>query len=136
MRTDTVSIQIRFSDIDWMGHVNNAVYLNYIEKARIDFFKTAALKIDWRQIGIILARTEINYKMPALLEDDLYVKTRCSRIGTKSFDLSFSIFKKMKAETIEIANGLTVLVCYDYSTSQSVELPQEWKDWLAEENSI
>ena len=74
--------------------------------------------------------------MPALLEDDLYVKTRCSRIGTKSFDLSFSIFKKLKAETIEIANGLTVLVCYDYSKSQSVELPQEWKDWLAEENSI
>lgn len=136
MRTDTVSIQIRFSDIDWMGHVNNAVYLNYIEKARIDFFKTAALKIDWKKVGIILARTEINYKMPALLEDDLYVKTWCSRTGTKSFDLSFLIYKKLKAETIEIANGLTVLVCYDYSTSQSVDLPQEWKDWLAEENSI
>ncbi|HRE23498.1 MAG TPA: thioesterase, partial [Bacteroidia bacterium] len=39
-------IQIRFSDIDWMGHVNNAVYLSYIEKARIDFSERLPLNIN------------------------------------------------------------------------------------------
>ncbi|MBS1765251.1 MAG: acyl-CoA thioesterase [Bacteroidetes bacterium] len=136
MRTNIASIQIRFSDIDWMGHVNNAVYLNYIENARIDFFNSAALNINWREWGIILARTEINYRVPAVLHDKLFVKTWCSRIGAKSFDLSFLIYKNENGEIINIADGITVLVCYDYSKSQSVALPQHWKEWLEEENKV
>ena len=85
-------IQIRFSDIDWMGHVNNAVYISYIEKARIDFSERLPLNINWRETGFILARTQINYRHPALLNDNISVRTWCTRVGTKSFDLGFEVF--------------------------------------------
>ncbi len=114
-----------------MGHVNNATYITYLEIARLDYFKEAGAQIDWRQVGFILARTEINYVQPVLLTDQLFVRTWCTRVGTKSFNLSYSIFKNQNSEEIEVANALTVLVCYDYENRKSVEMPEEWKKFLA-----
>ncbi|HCI58069.1 MAG: acyl-CoA thioesterase [Bacteroidetes bacterium] len=123
-------IQIRFSDIDWMGHVNNAVYLSYIEKARIDFSERLPLNINWRETGFILAQTQINYRHPALLNDNISVRTWCTRVGTKSFDLGFEVFKTTDNNKIILADGLTVLVCYNYRLSVSENLPKEWKKLL------
>jgi acyl-CoA thioester hydrolase len=130
MPTTLTPIQIRFSDIDWMGHVNNAVYLSYIEKSRIDFFDQSEIKINWRQTGFILARTEINYKQPVLLNDTIYVKTWCTAIGNKSFTLNFEIIKKTETSQTIVADGITVLVCYNYALSQSEKIPDEWKNLL------
>ncbi|MCC7513280.1 MAG: acyl-CoA thioesterase [Bacteroidia bacterium] len=123
-------IQIRFSDIDCMGHVNNAVYLSYIEKARIDFSERLPLNINWRETGFILAQTQINYRHPALLNDNISVRTWCTRVGTKSFDLGFEVFKTTDNNKIILADGLTVLVCYNYRLSVSENLPEEWKKLL------
>ena len=123
-------IQIRFPDIDCMGHVNNAVYLSYIEKARIDFSERLPLNINWRETGFILAQTQINYRHPALLNDNISVRTWCTRVGTKSFDLGFEVFKTTDNNKIILADGLTVLVCYNYRLSVSENLPEEWKKLL------
>lgn len=123
-------VQIRFADVDWMGHVNNAVYLSYLELARLDYFKQANTIIDWRKTGFILAHIDINYIMPVLLTDNLFVKTRCTKTGNKSFDLSHSLFKKEDGHETEMANAMTVLVCYDYESKKSVVIPHEWKKFL------
>ena len=53
-------IQIRFHDIDQLGHVNNANYLTYFEVARMAYFKTLVKKeIDWESTGLILANTSV-----------------------------------------------------------------------------
>jgi acyl-CoA thioester hydrolase len=130
MRIASTSVQIRFSDIDWMGHVNNAVYLTYLETARLDYFNQTDLTINWRETGFILARTEINYKAPLLLNDSIKVKTWCTSIGEKSFQLCYAIHKMDGKDEIEAANALTVLVCYDYRLKQSVPLPEAWKKYL------
>ena len=58
-------IQIRFADIDVMGHVNNAVYLSYFEMARVHYFKQIlGEEWDWNSDGILLARNEIDYLSP------------------------------------------------------------------------
>jgi acyl-CoA thioester hydrolase len=59
MKTVITPVQIRFADVDKLGHVNNAVYLSYIEVARMDFFKEAGGKIDWNKKGVIVGRIEI-----------------------------------------------------------------------------
>jgi acyl-CoA thioester hydrolase len=60
-----LEIQIRFSDCDMMGHVNNAVYLNYFELTRIYYFRELLGKDwDWRKNGIILRKNEIEYFVP------------------------------------------------------------------------
>ncbi len=130
MRTTVTPVQIRFADIDKLGHVNNAVYLSYIELARMHYFEEVAGGIDWDRLGVIVARVEIDYLDPVVLGDTLRVTTACSRIGTKSFDLSYSLLRKAGDEETEAARALTVMVCYDYGARKSVPLPDGWRAWL------
>jgi acyl-CoA thioester hydrolase len=125
-------IQIRFCDIDAMGHLNNAVYLSYYEIARIRYFNSV-LQTDWddRQVGLILAKSEVNYKMPVFFTDTIEVYVRCSRIGNKSFEVEYEMVKVLANGEKQIAStGSTVLVAFNYDTQQSIAVPQQWKETL------
>jgi acyl-CoA thioester hydrolase len=125
------SIQIRFKDIDLMGHVNNADFLTYIELARVKYFDdVVGEKVNWSKQGIILAKITIDYKMPIYFKDKIFIYTKCSRIGNKSFDLSYSVVKEENGREILTAEATTVLVCYDYERRTSIAIPDEWKKKL------
>lgn len=127
-------IQIRFKDIDKMGHVNNANYLTYIEIARVKYFEdVAGADRKWsQQVGIILARIEIDYKAPVFLHDTISVYTRCSRIGTKSLTLDWRIVREKSGQEEIVAQGIAVLVCYDYVHEKTIALPDEQRSRLEE----
>ena len=123
-------IQIRFKDIDKLGHVNNANHVTYFELARVDYFnalETENIKIDWINEGVILAKIEMEYKMPILLEDKVFVYTWVSKMGTKSFDMSCSIVKVKNGIEVELAKGLAIIVCFNYKTNQTILVPEKWK---------
>ena len=123
--------EIRFVDVDAFGHVNNAHYLTYFEQARVKYFNDiVGWKYDWSKQGIILARAEINYVMPVLFRDDVIIRTRCSRIGNKSFDMEYLIIKMIDDNEVLLADGKTVMVAFDYSLNQSIEIPESWKQML------
>jgi acyl-CoA thioester hydrolase len=127
-----VPIQLRFKDVDKMGHVNNANYLTFIELARIHYFETVAGKnANWsQQLGIILARIEIDYKLPIFLRDSVFVYTKCSRLGTKSLDLSWVIVCEKNGTEEIVAQGLAVLVCYDYTQNKTISIPDDQRNAL------
>lgn len=123
-------IQIRFKDIDSMGHVNNANHITYFELARLNYFETItkdAAKIDWLNEGVILAKIEMEYKQPILLEDKVFAYTWVSRMGSKSFDMSCSIVRIVNGVEVEAAKGLAVIVCFNYKTHESIAVPERWK---------
>jgi acyl-CoA thioester hydrolase len=131
MEKRAYKIQVRFVDIDVMGHVNNAVYLNYFEQARMMFFADLVGKQwDWVNNGLVLARNEVNYKEPVLLNDDVYISIWCTKIGTKSFDLSYELMVTTPEGDRVKANGVSVLVCFDYKTKQTIEVPELWRSVL------
>jgi acyl-CoA thioester hydrolase len=119
-------IQLRFKDGDVMGHVNNANHLTYIELARIKYFEdVVGSDINWsRQQGIILAHISIDYKAPLFLRDNVFVHTRCSKLGKKSIELSWVIVREKKDTEEIIAQGIAVLVCYDYTENKPTEVPE------------
>lgn len=122
-------IQLRFKDADLLGHVNNANHLTYIELARTNYFEqVVGMNEDWnQQQGIILAHLSIDYKAPLFLKDTVFVYTRCSHIGKKSIELSWVIVRlKPNGEEI-IAQGNSVVVCYDYALHTSIEVPGEYR---------
>jgi len=127
-------IQIRFKDLDSLGHVNNANYLSYFELARVEYFKAAmgVKTIDWKTEGVILAKIEMNFKIPMLLNDEISIYTWTSRFGTKSFDMNCSIVKNENGQEIEIAMGMTVLVCINYKTMTTIAIPPLWKQKIQE----
>jgi acyl-CoA thioester hydrolase len=111
--------RVRFRDCDAMGHVNNAVYSTYLEEARIGVLGDL--------IGFILARVEIDFRSELRNGEDVEVRTRCSRIGTKSFDLEHVI----SADGRLVADAKSVLVSYDYELGASIEMPAELRRRLA-----
>jgi len=123
-------IQLRFKDIDKMGHVNNANYLTYIEVARVKYFEdVVGTDKKWsQQVGIILARIEIDYKAPVFLHDSISVYTRCSRMGNKSFTLDWAIVRDKQNQEEVVAQGNAVLVCYDYTHEKTIAIPEEQRN--------
>ncbi|MFV1985411.1 MAG: acyl-CoA thioesterase [Thiohalomonadales bacterium] len=121
-------IHIRYNDIDTMGHVNNAAYLQYFEQARIEWFtQTIGSEWDWKTAGFVLARNEIDYKQPLLLHDKAIVETSVENIGIKSFTLCYNVIKKQKDLDLLVASGKSVLVCFDNKTQKTKPIPEEWR---------
>ncbi len=120
-------IYVRFSDIDVMGHVNNAVYLNYFESARMDFFN-ALLGKDWDWVGngIILLKNEIEYLRPVVLHDEPQIHLSVENLGNKSFVLGYQLL----VNGVLYTRGKSTLVCFDYRRKTTMEIPQKLRTVL------
>jgi acyl-CoA thioester hydrolase len=114
---------VRFRDLDSLGHVNNAVFLTYLEEARIAYLVPLGAEAS----DMILARVEIDFRAPLRMGDELEIGVRPARVGTKSFDLEYEVHS---GGTLA-AEAKTVLVSYDYATRRPVELPESWREALA-----
>ncbi|MBN8638576.1 MAG: acyl-CoA thioesterase [Anaerolineae bacterium] len=126
-----IAMPVRWSDLDALGHVNNAVYLTYFEQARISYFNALAL---WdgsvNKLGLIMARAVIDYKLPLNASDDVHVFTRTKRLGTKSFDTEQAIVRRVDDQWQVAATGLITIVVFDYQTNQSAPMPAAWREML------
>ena len=133
MASTTVPLQIRFADLDMAHHVHNAVYLHWFELARMELLRTFIPRgHDWKKQGLILARNEVDYRLPVHLQDGVEAECWCSTIGTKSFDLSYAVRRVSGGRPEVCAEGRSVLVCFDYAEGRSMEIPSEWRKALGE----
>ncbi|MCB9197158.1 MAG: acyl-CoA thioesterase [Flavobacteriales bacterium] len=132
MRTHSKTpVEIRFSDIDMAGHVHNSKYLSYFEQARIDFMSSMTGEDwNWREKGIVLGRNEIDYITPIYLGDTIHVVTKCDHVGTKSFTLSYELYKSTLEGEVLCTKGRSILVCMDFRNDESMPLFDEWKHQL------
>ena len=124
-------IQIRFRDIDNLGHVNSAVHFSYFELSRVHYFDALmgkGARNYWAEISVVVAKVEMEYKQQILLSDLVYSYTWVSRIGTKSFDMAFSLLKEVNGAEVELAKGSATLVCINLKSNQTVPIPDEWKE--------
>ena len=112
--------RVRFRDCDAMGHVNNAVYSTYLEQARIAIMGGLG--------EMILARVEIDFRDELRAGEEIEIRSRCPRIGTKSFDLEHEI----RAGERLVAAAKSVLVGYDYEHGHSVPLTESQRRRLSE----
>lgn len=121
--------EVRFSDIDALGHVNNATYLTYFEQARMHFFaQLIGKKWDWNQFGILVAKNEINYKVPIVLTDHVEITVGCKHVGNKSFVLDYLVEIIQKEQRITASFGESVLVSFSHNEGKSIEIPEVWKN--------
>ena len=118
--------RVRFRDLDGMAHVNNAVFLTYIESARFAFLQhLGAATPD--SMPIIVARIEINFRAPVGLGDGVEISVHASRFGEKSLDLDYVLRVGGKI----VAEARSVLVGYDYGTGETIAIPEDWRERMA-----
>lgn len=111
--TSEKRIEIRWGDLDALGHVNNAVYATYLEEAR-DAWMTRALGPEGSFWDYVLARVAIDFRRELRQEDEaVVVRTRLVRMGTSSLALreeivSLAGWVAAEAESVLVARDRDV----------------------------
>jgi acyl-CoA thioester hydrolase len=126
-----MKLDIRWSDMDEMRHVNNAVYLTYFEQARVYYFHEAC-QWDWKAIGAILANAHVDYLKPVVFPNPTYVYVRTSRLGTKSFEVKYLITSIVNDVEELTTTGFTTMVMFDYKKNESVPMPDSLRQRLTD----
>ena len=124
----SIKLPVQFRDIDVMGHVNNATYLQYMETARVELARNLGQVREGFRPDFIIASARVEFKKPIIDERRITVSIWASRIGDRSWDLDYSIRGPRKAE---YAIGRTTQVAYDYKTRSAVKISGRLKRELA-----
>ncbi len=116
-------LEVRFRDCDPMGHVNNAVYLSYLEAARFSWWRRAFGPTGLTDHGFIVARVEIDYRQPALPGEQLLIRLRVDSLGRSSFTVAYEVLNARTRALV--AEARSVQVAFDYAQGKAVPLSQD-----------
>lgn len=104
-------VELRYSDVDAMNHVNNAVYVTWLETARVRLWQARlGFSGSARDIPIIVARVAVDYRSPVGFDEPVTIGVGVNEIGRTSFTLAYRI----EASGRLAAEAETVQVLYDY----------------------
>ena len=126
--TLTHEITPRFRDTDAMGHINNAVYVTYLEVARQEYWRDFSRDVDYRRVPFILAGVKIDFRSEALVSERLAIGIRCDWVGNKSFAFRYEIREHTAGRLV--VEATSVQVCYDYQAKRSMPVPDELRRLL------
>ncbi len=124
-----IQIPLRFSDIDALGHVNNATYLTYFEIARSAYWEEI-IEWDWKSLGIIIRKSVVEYIKPIILADKIFAYVRTSKIGNSSFDLEYVLVKKINGIEEICTSGHTTCVSFSYLNQKPVGIPEHQRQLM------
>ncbi|MBI2026489.1 MAG: acyl-CoA thioesterase [Deltaproteobacteria bacterium] len=122
------SLSVRFSDVDGLGHTNNAAYITYFEEARLAMMRRINLKSTktWQGFPFIVANVSCDFKVATFGADLLDIHCRISKIGNASFDIEYVIKKNDSV----VARGKSVQVTYDYDVRGVIPISDELRKEL------
>jgi len=130
-----VPIQVRFRDLDAMGHVNNAVYFSYFELGRLEFFKKIINVKSPIEFSFILAKCEANYFLPIELNSPkIILNMWAGDFGNKSFKFFYELVSE--DNNLKFADGTSVQVFYDYKSKKTIPVPEEFKEKIREYTAL
>ena len=120
-------IQLRFNDVDIIGHVNNSVYFNFFDLGKTCYFdKIIGQHVDWANADIVIKAIDAEFKCPTFYRDKMAVETAVVRIGNKSLTMHKRI---IDTENKSVKCECTTVMCgFDVATNSSKEITPFWKD--------
>lgn len=122
-----VDIQIRFNDIDMLGHVNNAKQQEYFDLGRMIYLQRIfGLQMFTGPDAIVIVSIKSDFMIPVLLSDEVEVVTAIYHLGNKSLKMVQHLRDTISGEVKTVCES--VMVAIHKSTGQSIEMPQEWKN--------
>ena len=129
--------KLDWSELDQLGHANNARYFTWFEEARMAYFERVGIPTDdQRGWGPILAQTECQFLAPVPWPSRLIIGARVTRIGNSSFTMEYTAHRKSEDNSQSIscvAKGSGVVVLIKYATGEKVRVNDEIR---AEINSL
>ena len=123
---------IRWGDMDALGHVNNTVYFQFCEDGRIAYFTALGVEeLKTRPTdGPGMVQASLNFRKQLKYPGGVRIETHCTAIGTRSFTLGYTIFDA--ADGTLAAEGSSVCVWVDYAAGKAMPLPAEFVSRIVE----
>ena len=123
--------QIRFSDVDQFGHVNNSVYFSLYDLAKTTYVKDVLLgRMKWNEVGIVVANINANFMSPIFFMDNVNIETTTIELGNKSFTL---LQRAVDSQTGQVkCECRTIMVVYDLKTQTPMQMPIEYKQAICD----
>jgi acyl-CoA thioester hydrolase len=118
-----VDVVVRWGDMDALGHVNNILYLQYFETARIEYLMRLGMDAPgsaWKEYGLILASVGCRFKLPVTYPDTLAVGARVAALGEDRVLMEHAAFSRKLGKTA--TEGDAVVVSYNYVTGRHTSL--------------
>lgn len=121
----SVPVQLRFNDIDSLGHVNNSIYFSFYDLGKIRYFSTVRPEMkEIRDIDLVVANVNANFLMPIFLQENVSVQTTTISIGNKSVKLT----QRIVNDSGDIkAVCETILVGFDFKSGETKLISDEWR---------
>ena len=121
-----VDIGVRWGDMDALVHVNNVVYFEYFELARVAYLERIGMPTPgpaWRDFGWVIGSTCCRYEAPVTFPDTLAVGTRA---GALSGDRLLMEYQAVSAKLNRVAaEGEALLVAYDFGAGRVTPIPDD-----------
>ena len=124
-------VDVRFRDLDAIGHVNNAVYLTYFESARLAWWLHTTRRDGVGSLDMILARAEVDYRSPLGWPASLRIGVGCTSIGRSSFVCEMDMHERTRGRLV--AESRNVLVYFDHREGRSRPVPDDIRKMLLEQ---
>lgn len=119
------SLDVRFRDLDPMGHVHHSIVLIYLEEARALYWRQVVGRPGLADIDYVLAEITVRYHNRIEFPQRIHIALRTSQVGAKSFLQEFEIHSTAGER---LASGRTVQVMYDYAASTSKQVPADVRE--------
>jgi thioesterase III len=131
-RSQITEIKVRGYHIDVFGHVNNARYLEFLEEGRWQWFEalTDVAGLLKKGIGFSIVNININYRKPAVLNDELIIETSLKGFKTRS-GLLQQIVRRKGTETV-IADASVAFVAISTETGRALPITEDIRQLFGE----
>lgn len=111
--TFSVDVQVRFSETDMFGHLNNTVTFTYFEFARIEYLKSMGImkSVQLNELDkiLVVADLQCDYLKQVFFDEKLKIYVRTARVGTSSIDIQY-LAKNEKNEHVFTGRGTVVQI--------------------------
>ena len=128
--------QLRFSDVDRFGHVNNSVYFSLFDMCKTRYLFDVVGKDIFEKVSLVVAHVEADFISPVYFPDEIVIETAIKKLGHKSFTLFQRAINKRTGDVKCLCE--TVMVVLDNNLMQSIDIPEEFRSKVTafEENNI
>lgn len=123
-----LAIQATLRDTDALGHVNNAVYVNWFEEVRTSYVCARRGFRDMSEVDFILASITVHFRSPVHMLETIDLRCAPVRLGTSSWDLAYEGHARRDGRLV--VEGVSTQVQYDYATRRKAPIPEVWRALL------
>lgn len=124
-----ITQHVAFRDTDMLGHVNHAVYVTWMESARVFWFARHMGENAYAESPFVIGDIQVRYIRPVYFGQHVEAWVAPGPIGRRSFKLAYEI---RVVETGEVAaTGWTTLVMFNPATSSTFDVPERYRAVVA-----